>query len=246
MPFTLSHIAAVLPFRKYTPKKLSFTALVIGSMVPDFEYFVRMTLYGHYGHTFSGIFLFDIPMGMILYCLYQGIIQQPLIKHLPPFLFVRYSNTLIPDWSEYLRSRFLFILLSLIIGIITHFIWDGFTHDDEYQVARYVPFLLQNVPFRGHLLPVHFILQILSSIVGLMIIFFWIFLQPRQSVQPLPVVQLVKFWLLVIVGTLLIGYIRYLAGIPTEKLFFQYIVISISAFLLSLLLVCIYYRIENK
>ncbi len=246
MPFTLSHIAAVLPFRKYTPKTLSFTALVIGSMVPDFEYFVRMTLYGHYGHTFSGIFLFDIPMGLILYGLYQGIIQMPFISHLPPFLFVRFSNTIITDWRKYLRTNFLSILLSLMIGILTHFIWDGFTHDDEYQVARYVPILLHNVPFRGYYISVHFILQILSSIVGLMVIFFWAMRQPKQPVQPLPLVQIVRFWLLVIAGSLLIGYLRYLAGIPNEKLFFQYIVISISSFLLSLLLVCTYHRIGNK
>lgn len=246
MPFTLSHIAAVLPFRKHTPHPLSFTALVIGSMVPDFEYFVRMTLYGHYGHTLSGIFLFDIPMGLLLYCLYQGIIQVPLVRHLPPLLFARFSNTLIADWRQHLRARFLFIMLSLIIGIFTHFLWDGFTHDDEYQVARYIPVLLKTVPFKGYQLPVHFILQILSSIVGLIIIFFWMLWQPRQATQSLPPAQIARFWFLVIAGTLLIGYLRYLAGIPNEKLFFQYIVISISAFLLSLLLVCIYYRLGNK
>jgi hypothetical protein len=39
MPFTLSHQPFFLPFLKI--KKLSATALIIGSMSPDFEYFLE-------------------------------------------------------------------------------------------------------------------------------------------------------------------------------------------------------------
>ncbi|SEF46838.1 protein of unknown function [Flavobacterium urumqiense] len=42
MPFTFSHPAIILPFLKN--KKLSATALIIGSMSPDFEYFFRMKM----------------------------------------------------------------------------------------------------------------------------------------------------------------------------------------------------------
>src|SRR5437762_2617545 len=38
MPFPLAHPAAVLPLRRYCPRFLSFPALVIGSIAPDFGY----------------------------------------------------------------------------------------------------------------------------------------------------------------------------------------------------------------
>lgn len=67
MPFTTAYIAVILPLKKYCPHVLSISSLAIGSMAPDFEYFIRMTLYGYYGHTLIGIFIFDIPLGLILY-----------------------------------------------------------------------------------------------------------------------------------------------------------------------------------
>lgn len=67
MPFTTAYIAVILPLKKYCTHVLSISSLAIGSMAPDFEYFIRMTLYGHYGHTLIGIFIFDIPLGLILY-----------------------------------------------------------------------------------------------------------------------------------------------------------------------------------
>jgi hypothetical protein len=246
MPFTISHIAAVLPFRRYTPIPLSFTAMAIGSMVPDFEYFVRMTLYGHYGHTLPGIFIFDIPMGVVLFLLYLGIIQEPLINHLPPFFYARLRCTLIPDWRNYTVTRAGFILLSLIIGILTHFIWDGFTHDEEYQVARYVPILLHTFSVHGYMVSLHFILQILSSLLGLVILVIWLIRLTPQAAPPLSFSKRSRFWTSISAGTLVIMLLRYLAGIPAEKLFFQFIVISISAFLLSLLLVCIFCKVVYK
>src|SRR3982751_3185959 len=39
MPFTVSHAAAVLPLQRFGSHKLPLTALMIGSMAPDFGYF---------------------------------------------------------------------------------------------------------------------------------------------------------------------------------------------------------------
>ena len=65
MPFTLSHPAVVLPFARW---KLILSALVIGSMTPDFEYFIDIVT-DHdvqIGHSISGIFLFCIPVGLLV------------------------------------------------------------------------------------------------------------------------------------------------------------------------------------
>lgn len=52
MPFTFAHPAAVLPFAKKHSKHISVTALILGSMAPDFEYFYtldRMVLLAIHG-----------------------------------------------------------------------------------------------------------------------------------------------------------------------------------------------------
>jgi hypothetical protein len=55
MPFTFSHPAIILPLA-YLPKKwYSMTGLVIGSLVPDFEYFLRMSMAGYHSHTIAGL-----------------------------------------------------------------------------------------------------------------------------------------------------------------------------------------------
>ena len=52
MPFTLSHVAAVLPFRKLN---LVWSAFVVGTMAPDFPYIVGNTDNRGLGHEFPGV-----------------------------------------------------------------------------------------------------------------------------------------------------------------------------------------------
>lgn len=66
MPFTFSHPGAVLPLNFLPKKYFSMTALVIGSMAPDFEYFFRMRAQSYYSHRWSGMFWFDLPWLLFL------------------------------------------------------------------------------------------------------------------------------------------------------------------------------------
>lgn len=243
MPFTISHIAAVLPLKKYTPLPFSSTALIIGSMVPDFEYFMRMTLYGHYGHTARGILTFDFPAGLLLYVLYHAIVRRPLITHLPSDLRKRFETSLEFDWRTYFVRNFLYILLSLFIGIATHFIWDGFTHDEEYIFAGYFPVLLKEINIGGRLIPLHFILQIISSFAGMAILAIYIYRLPGRTV----ITQkkgnaIIRFWSATVILAIFIGIFRWMLGMPNEKLVGQIIVVSMSAFMLSLVIICFFYR----
>lgn len=83
MPFTFSHPAILLPFLKN--KKLSATALIVGSTSPDLEYFFRMRMQSEISHTFSGIFLIDFPLGFIVMFVFHEIIKKPLIENAPLF-----------------------------------------------------------------------------------------------------------------------------------------------------------------
>jgi hypothetical protein len=247
MPFTISHIAAVLPFRKKTPFPLSFTGLIAGSMTPDFEYFIRMTLYGHYGHTFTGIFIFDLPVGIMMYLVYHGVVRRPLLLHLPEPLFSRLAGFAVSDWLPYFRRHYWMIVLSILIGTLTHLLWDGFTHDQEYVVARYIPLLLQPIRVAHYDVPLHALLQGLSSVIGLALLLLYMYRLPRTTSparhsKPANI----RFWTAVCIMTGLIFAIRWLAGVPAEKLWGQVIVISMSAFMLGLVIVCLYFDLKKK
>nr|WP_237421370.1 DUF4184 family protein [Flavobacterium sp. HBTb2-11-1] len=75
MPFTFSHPAIILPLR-YLPKSwFSITALTIGSLTPDFEYFLRMKVKSDYSHTLDGIFWFDLPLALLLTFLFTILLE---------------------------------------------------------------------------------------------------------------------------------------------------------------------------
>jgi len=63
LPFTLAHPAAVLPLRR---TGLVFSALVVGSMAPDFPYFLSVSDAIRWGHSTRGVFLFCLPFGLLV------------------------------------------------------------------------------------------------------------------------------------------------------------------------------------
>lgn len=136
MPFTFTHPLAVVPFRK---SNLIFSALVIGSMSPDFLYFIRLISKGNYGHTFEGLFLFSLPAGFAVFYIFQKWLKIPLIHLFPDSQQAKLARFATVFAIED-RLHFLRILLSLLIGAITHIIWDSFTHHHGWAVKN-LPFL---------------------------------------------------------------------------------------------------------
>lgn len=104
------------------------TALVIGSITPDFEYFFRMEQNSYYSHTWGGIFWFDLPLGLLLVYLFNYLIKNDLIENLPKFFNRRFSRFTYFKRNLNSKKDFLFILISLLIGITSHIIWDRLTH----------------------------------------------------------------------------------------------------------------------
>ena len=81
MPFTFSHPAIILPLNYLSKKWFSITGLVIGSLSPDFEYFIRMKIESNYSHTFWGIFYFDLPLGIMLTFIFHNIVKNELFEN---------------------------------------------------------------------------------------------------------------------------------------------------------------------
>ena len=204
MPFTFSHPAIVLSL-KYLPKRLvSMTGLIIGSIVPDFEYFIRMKVESIYSHTIMGMLWFDLPLGLILAFLYHNIIRNPLIDNLPFPLKQRVHHFKKFEWNNYFQKNFIVVFLSLLIGISSHIVWDSFTHKTGHFVIL-MPTLRHIISLFNFQVPFYKVLQHLSSLIGGIIVLFCIWKLP--VIKSVPRGKIHKYWsvvFLVALSTLLV------------------------------------------
>ena len=169
MPFTLSHAAAALPFRR---TRLVMSALVIGCFAPDFEYFIPFAHHGSFGHSLPGVFVLDLPLSLIVLWLFHRYAKEPLAACLPASARARLQlgpRTLSIDSL----SRFALIVFSILVGIATHILWDSFTHSGNW-ISHHLRFLSVDVslPLFGPR-PWYGILQYVSSALGIVILLLW-------------------------------------------------------------------------
>lgn len=165
MPFTISHTAVVLPFSRLLARWQLLSAAVIGAMVPDFRvFFAGMARVET--HSAVALFSFCLPVGLLTYWIFQGLIKSPILEVLPEGPYAR--------WRPFaaranVRSFRQWLLASggVLAGALTHLVWDGFTHDGGRGV-RMFPVLDDSVIDIGSRhLPAIYALQDLGSLVGL-------------------------------------------------------------------------------
>lgn len=165
MPFTFSHPAAVLPLT-YLPKRwYSLTALVAGSMTPDFEYFLRMRGYSEYSHTWFGVFWFDLPLGLFLAFIFHEIVRNKLIDNFPVILKERVYEFKSFEWTTHFKKYSFVVISSMLIGIASHLLWDGLTHQRGIFV-RHIGSLAELVEIAGGTIPIYHLLQHVSTVIG--------------------------------------------------------------------------------
>lgn len=166
MPFTPAHPAIVLPLLKIDKRYVSATGLVVGSVVPDFEYFFKMHVSGEHGHTLAGIFYFDLPVAILLSLVYHEVMKRNFISNLPGFLQRRFIRFRSFEFLPYLKKYPLVILASMLVGIASHLFWDSFTHNGGY-FTKVLPIYRYAVPFQGAKYPMFYALQHFSTLFGL-------------------------------------------------------------------------------
>lgn len=171
MPFTFSHPAIVLPFKN---KYLNFSGLILGSMAPDFIYFVLFSPSSNIGHEFLGFFFFYLPMCFLINYVFYKYIQKVLILSMPNFILNKYiyltklKNTL-PSKKEKLKFA-----ISCLIGMITHVFWDSFTHISGFFVNN-MDFLRGSINVFNMSISIYKIIQHSSTIVGFLVIFIYLY-----------------------------------------------------------------------
>jgi hypothetical protein len=248
MPFTFAHPAIVLPLNQLPKRLVSLTALVIGSMMPDFEYFIRMKLIGIYGHSISGLFWFDLPLGLLVFFAYQRLVKNTLIDHLPVYLNCRFSACKSNTVVRVSVKSLVIIALCLLIGSASHLFWDGFTHKQRFFAAHF-PVFTSTISIAGHPVFLYKLLQHSSTVLGFGIIGYAITRLPRGEATGRQ--NKGRFWIGVLAIMLAVLAIKTIAAFNTWRSqngfpYGEIIVTAISGFLLGLLLVCGYMCINKK
>lgn len=200
MPFTFAHPAIVLPFYKKT-RLFSMTTLIIGSMSPDFEYFFRMSVRSDFSHKVMGIFLFDLPITLLIAYLFHFFIRDDLVKNLPFFLYRRFANSLVFNWNQYCYCHWKVVLTSSLIGIFSHIGWDSFTHLSGYFVQQF-SFLQDSITILNKEIPIYKLLQHSSSLIGISLIGIFILQLPVVTTNSNNTIS-IQYWSLVIIITTL-------------------------------------------
>jgi len=75
VPFTVSHAAAVLPLERLGKHRLPLTALMVGSMAPDFGYVFSYEIGRPFTHSLLGLFMFALPVGLAVWLLYVAVLE---------------------------------------------------------------------------------------------------------------------------------------------------------------------------
>jgi hypothetical protein len=128
MPFTLAHPAGALPLKWIKKGWFSTTGLVVGSMAPDYEYFLKQYPSPSLGETLWGALLFDLPLALIVALVFHLLVKRPLIRNLPQPFDHRLSGYAQTSFLSYLGKHWLVFVVSMLLGIATHFLLDWSTH----------------------------------------------------------------------------------------------------------------------
>ncbi|MDF1661876.1 MAG: DUF4184 family protein [Planctomycetota bacterium] len=258
MPFTVTHILAITPVAKLGREKLPLSALVIGSMVPDFPLFFPIGLRYQETHSILGILTVCLPVGLALYWIFHGIMAEALFELLSPKLRGKAARYLTKTVGNRLQKSFL-VAICLCFGALTHVAWDAFTHAGQWGVEL-VPALsktvltIQGGEWRGFK-----VFQHGSSVIGLPILLGlmirWICKMEIQVIAPSLIPDGLRrgliflFVVLPIVLGLLAAPVLASSRSPkpsVERLLFHFVTVDLSAFLSLLLLYSLSFNIYHR
>ena len=178
MPFTVSHAAAVLPLHRLGAGKLPMTALMIGSMAPDFGYFFAHDASRALTHSVASLAFFSLPAGLLIWLFYVVVLEKATITLLPDRWHTRFAHTDALTPSLMLRA-----CVAILLGAVTHLLWDAVTHRDTFVTDAW-PSLTGPTPGFSWM-PIYHLLHGLSSVLGLVVLVIWLRHLHRQPARSL-------------------------------------------------------------
>ena len=171
MPETIAHSLVAVPFAR---KSFVFSAVVVGTLAPDFEYFFRLSADSSISHTLPGLVIFCLPVGLALLWLWHFLLKSALVELVPDAHYKR----LLPLCKRFNfgpTSQFIKIVFSILIGAFTHLAWDSLTHYHGWTVQQFSFLSSSLIQTDYGSLKTYRVLQHGSSLLGLFgILFFYI------------------------------------------------------------------------
>ncbi len=166
MPFTLSHVSAVVPLISRTPMRryLDPWTLAPGSMAPDLPLFLPGVNLYRYFHSPTGVLLYSIPVTLAVFVVFQWVCRDPLTALLPPSIAGKVAALPWPSWR-----RLPALAAGAMIGFGSHVLWDSFTHSWH---GLYWDWAWLDATVHGSI-TVYRVLQYSSSVIGLGVLAWW-------------------------------------------------------------------------
>ncbi|MYY07763.1 DUF4184 family protein [Streptomyces sp. SID4919] len=165
VPFTLSHLAAVIPVAR---GPLVPSALAAGAMSPDLLYFVLLRPGGREAtHSAWGIVAIDLPLALLALAVFRLLLLEPLVSLAPAAVRTRVAPLCGPPRLSWRGA--LAVVVSVLLGALTHVVWDAFTHAGGWGVEL-VPALTTGV---AEGIPAFKIAQWTSSALGGLAVLIW-------------------------------------------------------------------------
>ncbi|ENU80962.1 hypothetical protein F975_00820 [Acinetobacter sp. ANC 3789] len=165
MPFTVSHAVLALPLAKLFKHQLPMAGLAIGCMAPDLAWLFSANVQSH---QWSSLIFPDLLVGLFFAAVWYWI-WCPIF-----YDYFRIRDPLQIIGIDGYCDFFLKLSIAIILGAITHLLWDGFSHDDAKNIA-FKEFLSQPIVFLNIQTKVSILTQVLFSIVPLPIIFYMLY-----------------------------------------------------------------------
>ncbi len=169
MPFTLAHPAAVLPFARPLARRRLLSAVVVGSMVPDFGWFLPWHPARFETHSADALLTFCLPVGLATYWIFQWLIKRPLIELLPPGAYARWHGSRSPAAVANIK-QWLLAAVGVLFGAVSHLVWDAFTHEGARGLRLFPALEDPVVEVGGHRLGGAHLLQDVNSALGLLVV----------------------------------------------------------------------------
>ncbi|NBI27726.1 DUF4184 family protein [Chengkuizengella marina] len=246
MPFTFSHPLYALPLKWIKPKYFCVTGLVLGSMSPDFEYFIALEPYRTIGHSVTGLFVQAIPLSILFVFIFHKIMIKALSLHLPRLynLDMR-SYQVFHSWELNTFRKWIVFLTSVVIGFFSHIFIDAFTHTSGYFVLKF-SFLSNTI----NAIPVYKLLQHTLSLSGLVFLTLLCFqvLHKQNNVNRKTIIsqnQKLKYWSIVLFIALIVTMLK-LVFTSSNNIIGILVVSPISGMLLGIFAASLFYKINKR
>jgi hypothetical protein len=185
MPFTLAHPLAIVPVVALDRRRwLPVSALAIGTMIPDLPLFCGIASDYSVTHSIPGLVTACLPLGLVAFGLYHGLLKRPLLSLLPDPIRRRAAPLARPLPTP-LLATVAWAGLAIVLGAATHVFWDSFTHAGRLGY-RLLPWLHDPALFvAGRPLRWYSLFQLGSTVVGMaslaLLALAWL---ARQTVVP--------------------------------------------------------------